>query len=170
VDLNSPSGEEALLLAIRRLEILDRGVNRAEAPSLEEFKTTAEWLSAWVEYKMLEMWPSGFGPRTLLPNGQDALYLCGSIGCDFALTPQGTVYINDYGHGDIDNWRPATSTESISAILVATKQSHPALIALLPRKQPNAESCEECAGTGQMPGFPIHCQRCGGLGWFPDKN
>ena len=143
----------------------DLAAEAPNAPAIFNFTSVAEWLVAWVNFQMTKSWPSGHGPRTRVPSG-DALYLCGSIGYDSAIAPDGTVWLNDYGHTDQDNWRIATSGERMSFLTSAQQRTYPELIVLLPVKPTHAIPCGACGGSGLMHHVPgINCQSCGSLGW-----
>jgi hypothetical protein len=135
------------------------------APPIFAFTSIGEWLFSWVNLQMTKSWPSGHGPRTRVPSG-DALYLHGSIGYDSALHPDGTVWMNEYGNSDQDNWRIASSGERLSLLTIAQKQTYPELIVLLPLRPANATKCEACGGSGLMNQLlSVNCQVCGSLGW-----
>ena len=137
----------------------------SDAPSICQFHTVGAWLQAWVEFEMKKDWPSGHGPRTKVPSG-DALYLCGSIGYDAALSPDGTVWINDYIETDEENWRVTTEREKLNFLVHAQRRSYPELIILLPTKPETAVPCHECGGTGMLRASSlIRCPMCGSLGW-----
>ena len=136
-----------------------------DPPSICQFHSVGAWLEAWVEFEMKKSWPSGHGPRTKIPTG-DALYLCGSIGYDAALAPDGTVWINEYIETDEENWRLTTQQERLSFLVHAQRKSYPELILLLPTKPVASVPCHECAGTGLLRISPaVSCSLCGSLGW-----
>jgi hypothetical protein len=143
----------------------DRPVESVGAPQIFAFVSIAEWLFAWVNFKMTKEWPSGHGPRTKVPSG-DALYLHGSIGYDSALHPDGTVWMNDYGDSDQESWRVASRGERLSFLAIAQRRSYPELIVLLPLRPANANICSGCGGSGLTNRvLHINCQACGSLGW-----
>jgi len=59
------------------------------------------------------------------------LYLCGSIGYDAALAPDGVVWVNDYFETDEENWRVATEKERLGFLLHAQHRTFPELILLV---------------------------------------
>ena len=135
------------------------------APAIFNFDSVSEWLADWVKFQMAKPSPSGHRPCTSLPAG-DALSLCGSIGFDSAIAPDGTVWINDYGETDQDNWRVAKSNERMSILVSAQQRLYPELIVLLPVRPAHAISCAACGGSGLMhPPLRVWCPSCGSLGW-----
>jgi hypothetical protein len=135
-------------------------VEARKAPAIFHFNSVAEWLASWVAFQLAKPCPSA-----TVPSG-DALYLCGSIGFDSAIAPDGTVWLNDYGHTDQDNWRVATSNERMSILVSAQQGNYPELIALLPVRPVHANLCTSCGGSGFMhPGLRVWCPSCGSLGW-----
>jgi hypothetical protein len=132
-------------------------------PPIHRYSSIEDWLKDWVVFHMTKTWPSGFGPCTKVPTG-DALLLCGSIGYDAAISPDGTVWMNDYGWDDKENWRYATASERISFLVMAQARIYPELIVLLPLRPTDAVECPECQGFAGT--HEILCATCGALGWI----
>jgi hypothetical protein len=45
-------------------------------------------------------------------------------------------------------------------------KKYPELRALIPARPPDAVTCEDCKGLGDMPGLPTFVCSCGGCGWL----
>ena len=136
---------------------------RSPAPHFDASTSVSAWLDAWVRFKIAEH------PRAAIavPSGY-ALYIYCTIGFDAALSPDGTVWVNDYHLTDQVNWEVADEGERIRNLVKATR-IYPELAALLPTRPDCAITCDACTGTGQVVGplnLKLSCLNCNALGWI----
>jgi hypothetical protein len=140
----------------------------------------ATWLPAWMG-RQLDL---GVVQRAVLPSvSGDAIYLCGSIGVDTALTAAGAIYVGEYdvdetladGSAPSIRWRQVEGLEQIGWIVLGARR-FAELGALLPARSSDATACAACRGTGDWHVFSgdrkeslrirgMICKDCGGLGW-----
>jgi hypothetical protein len=109
-----------------------------------------------------------------------ALRVCGSIGYECCISPEGDVYmLTDptfpqggvlpvaIPPGDAD-WLIDRSRHAQLCVLISGGEYFPELLTLLPNRPPNVPDCPDCrAGWVHIPsGHKFICGRCGGLGWI----
>jgi hypothetical protein len=143
--------------------------------------------------RQLNRWASSFGKAMKLPSeikseiqarferakesnpgrlskDRKALHICGSIGFDCYISPDGDVFMETY---ELSNDEPPVvdrSQHAQIACLILGSEYIPALAQLLPVRPSNASTCETCEGVGWLHRGAlgpqgILCHDCSGLGW-----
>jgi hypothetical protein len=137
-------------------------------PQLYRFTSVRLWVEAYVNSEIERLRPESSHRIVSLPSGE-AVYLCGSIGFDSALAPDGQVWINEYQQGeeDTDQWRVTNRTEHLSMLAIAQRRTRPELIILLPLRPASSIECSSCNGSGYAVGNVVVCRTCGSMGWLP---
>ncbi|MBS0260474.1 MAG: hypothetical protein JSS02_00850 [Planctomycetes bacterium] len=98
-----------------------------------------------------------------------ALRVCGSIGYECCISPEGDVYMLTDPTVDADcPWLIDRSRHAQLCVLLSGGKYFPELLALLPNRPPNVPDCPDCrAGWVHIAsGHKFICGRCGGLGWI----
>ena len=114
-----------------------------------------------------------------------ALRLCGGIGHECCISPEGDVYMEldpsfpQDGILPVDAiptvnpdcpWRIDRSRNAQLCVLISGGKYFPELLSLLPKRPPGVPDCPECrAGWLHVTAdLKFICSRCGGLGWLED--
>ena len=110
-------------------------------------------------------------PPGRLSKDRKAVHICGSIGYDCYISPDGDIFMETY---DLSNDEPPVAERSRQAqiaCLVLGTEYLPALAQLLPERPPDAPMCDTCKGVGWLHRGVlgpkgILCHDCSGLGWI----
>ena len=105
-----------------------------------------------------------------LSTDRSAVHICGSIGYDCYISPDGDIFMETYDFGD----EPAAvdrSTRAQIECLVLGSEYMPALAQLLPVRPSDGSTCDTCKGAGWLHrgvlgSQGILCHDCSGLGWI----
>lgn len=100
-----------------------------------------------------------------------AVFICGGIGYDCYISPDGDIFVKTYDPGS--DGPPARDRSRLAQIacLVLGSKHIPALEHLLPVRPPGAPGCDTCEGEGRLLRGTIQpdgilCKDCSGLGWI----
>ena len=142
---------------------------RPVPPMRAALPTLSAWVEAWVKYRIeLARTDNPSAEKRQAPTKTPHAYICGSIGYDAYLFPNGSVWVSEYEMVDPDmgpfTYYEATGTQRTYAIVCASSFS-PELRRLLPRRSRSARDCEACGGAGMDRNSSFPCKPCGGLGW-----
>jgi hypothetical protein len=110
-------------------------------------------------------------PPGRLSKDHKAVHICGSIGYDCYISPDGDIFMETY---DLSNDEPSvahSSRQAQIACLVLGSEYMPALAQLLPDRPPDTPTCDTCKGIGWLHRGVlgpqgILCHDCSGLGWI----
>ena len=106
-----------------------------------------------------------------LSNDGSGVHICGSIGYDCYVSPDGDIFMETYELGSDEPPFADRSRPAQIACLVLGSEYVPALAQLLPDRPPSAPVCDTCKGAGWLHRGAfgpqgILCHDCSGLGWM----
>jgi hypothetical protein len=145
---------------------------------MTEREPAATWLPDWMARQIAK----GVAQRAVVAAiDEDAMYLCGYLGVDTALTSTGAVFVGEYDLETFEtaahsiHWHQVEGPQRLGWIVLGARR-FAELRALLPVRAAGAVSCGGCRGTGdwlissadRKESLRIRgmvCKQCGGLGW-----
>ena len=104
-----------------------------------------------------------------LSKDRSAVHICGSIGYDCYISPDGDIFMETYDFGDEPPVVDRSSRAQIECLVLGSEYM-PALAQLFPERPSDAVTCDTCKGIGWLHRGVlgpqgILCHDCSGLGW-----